>query len=74
MKNENTSNLTNGRNGWFKSSYSNALGSCVEVNLDGDGILIRDSKDKRADPPVIAADSAGWTAFLTVVAAHTTGS
>lgn len=59
-----------GRASWFKSSYSNALGSCVEVNFDGGGILIRDSKDKRIDFPVMSTGREGWAAFLGVVATH----
>jgi hypothetical protein len=59
-----------GRGSWFKSSYSNALGSCVEVNFGGAGILIRDSKDKRIDFPVISTGGEGWAAFLGVVATH----
>ncbi|HEY3471478.1 MAG TPA: DUF397 domain-containing protein [Amycolatopsis sp.] len=58
------------RDGWFKSSYSNALGSCVEVNLTGGVVSIRDSKDKRADSPVMSTGGAGWSAFLSIVATH----
>ncbi|MGM1062931.1 DUF397 domain-containing protein [Saccharothrix sp. Mg75] len=46
--------------GWFKSSYSSASGSCVEVRFDGRATHVRDSKNRR---PAIRLDS-GWSAFL----------
>lgn len=49
--------------GWFTSSYSND-GGCVEVNLDAGGILVRDSKDQRADRPVLGISSDAWSSFL----------
>lgn len=30
---------------WTRSSYSVGVGACVEVSLDGEDILVRDSKD-----------------------------
>jgi hypothetical protein len=53
--------------GWFKSSHSNSGGSCVEVKIDADGTLIRDSKDGRARPPVLSISREGWSAFLNVL-------
>lgn len=55
------------RDGWFTSSYTNAGGSCVEVKFAGDAILVRDSKDRRADRPIMAVGTAGWRAFLDTV-------
>ncbi|WP_256239418.1 DUF397 domain-containing protein [Lentzea flaviverrucosa] len=52
------------RRGWFTSSYSNDSGSCVEVNLDARGVLVRDSKDQRADRPVLGISSDAWSSFL----------
>ncbi|HEV3358369.1 MAG TPA: DUF397 domain-containing protein [Pseudonocardiaceae bacterium] len=56
-----------GRDGWFTSSYSNATGSCVEVKFARDAIMVRDSKDKRVDRPIMAIGGAGWRAFLDAV-------
>nr|WP_296071124.1 DUF397 domain-containing protein [uncultured Actinoplanes sp.] len=53
----NPDNLT----GWKKSSRS-AQGNCVEVNLDGEDVLIRDTKDRQG--PVIAVSKDAWQAFL----------
>ncbi|SEQ76444.1 DUF397 domain-containing protein [Lentzea albida] len=50
--------------GWFTSSYTNASGSCVEVNLGAHSVLVRDSKDRRADQPVMRVSSAAWTSFV----------
>jgi Domain of unknown function (DUF397) len=51
------------RQGWFKSSYSAANGSCVEVRFRPDGgIAVRDTKDRSGPALVFTADE--WTAFL----------
>jgi hypothetical protein len=50
------------RNGWKKSSRSNICDNCVEVNLAGDVVLVRDSKDRRAAQLEVAPRS--WSAFL----------
>ena len=55
------------RDGWFTSSYTNPAGSCVEVKFVRDGILVRDSKDIRADRPIISVGSANWRAFRETV-------
>jgi hypothetical protein len=55
------------RRGWFKSSYSNAGGSCVETRLTADAALVRDTKDRRPDQPVIEFSAAAWTSFLGLV-------
>ncbi|MER6663797.1 DUF397 domain-containing protein [Amycolatopsis japonica] len=58
------SSTTKSSGGWFKSSYSNATGSCVEVKLLQDSILLRDSKDRTANPPTITFTPESWVAFL----------
>ncbi|WP_291414200.1 DUF397 domain-containing protein [Actinophytocola sp.] len=56
------------RDGWFVSSYSGASGgACVEVKFAVDTTLVRDSKDVRADRPVIGLSSTGWNSFLNTV-------
>jgi hypothetical protein len=55
------------RDGWFKSSYSNAGGSCVETLLSSGAALVRDSKDRRADQPIIEFSPTAWTSFLNIV-------
>jgi hypothetical protein len=50
--------------GWFKSSYSNAGGSCVETMFTTDATLVRDSKDRRPESPVIEFTPTAWTSFL----------
>lgn len=51
-------------NTWFKSSYSNAAGACVEIKFDEGAVLVRDSKDKRTDQPVLSIAAAQWRSFL----------
>jgi hypothetical protein len=65
---ETTPPAENNRNGWFTSSYSNAGGSCVEARFDVGIAHVRDSKDRRADSPVIAFSPSAWTTFLHMVA------
>jgi hypothetical protein len=55
------------RHGWFKSSYSNPVGSCVEVKFDDHAILVRDSKDKRAGQPILGVAAPAWRSFLATV-------
>jgi hypothetical protein len=55
------------RSGWFKSSYSNAGGSCVETQLAPDSALVRDTKDRRPDQPVIKFSATAWSSFLLLV-------
>lgn len=56
--------------GWFVSSRTTGGGSCVEVKFAAQGaILVRDSKDRRPDSPVISVFPAGWTPLLRWVAA-----
>lgn len=51
---------------WFKSSYSNADGDCVEVAIAGDRVGTRDSKDPRG--PNLAFTPEAWSAFVHGVA------
>ena len=51
--------------GWFVSSFSNGAGACVQVKFATAGsILVRDSKDRRHDRPIMGLPSHGWAAFL----------
>lgn len=60
---------------WFKSSYSDGGGCCVEVKLDGGNIHVRDSKFRRdssnaaAPEPTLAYTPAEWRAFVAGVKA-----
>lgn len=56
--------------GWFKSSFSDSSAQCVEINLDGPEVLIRDSKfpGNPAAQPVIRLPRGQWAAFLTAIA------
>jgi len=47
---------------WFKSSYSQQNGECIEVRLRTAGIDIRDSKDLPG--PVVAVGAVAWLSFL----------
>ena len=53
--------------GWFKSSHSNAGGSCVEARFEPGSAFVRDSKDRRPDSPFIEFPPSAWTTFLRVV-------
>lgn len=47
---------------WFKSSYSDSTGECVEVAwLDDAKVRVRDSKNPAG--PVLAFTTADWAAF-----------
>jgi len=51
--------------GWFVSSYTNGGGACVEVKFAASGvILVRDSKDRRFERPIMSLPSHGWAALL----------
>ncbi|MGW5722431.1 DUF397 domain-containing protein [Amycolatopsis sp. NPDC003865] len=65
---ESLSSSASRRDGWFKSSYSNAGGSCVEARLTSDVALVRDTKDQRPDQPFIEFSATAWTSFLNLVA------
>ncbi|MFD7639685.1 DUF397 domain-containing protein [Kitasatospora sp. NPDC059795] len=50
---------------WFKSSYSNGQGACVEISTDYVSshatLLVRDSKDP--DGPALSFSPSAWGAF-----------
>jgi hypothetical protein len=51
---------------WFKSSYSNGGGNCVEVANGFRGVVpVRDSKDTHGPALVFSAD--GWSSFVSSV-------
>ncbi len=58
------------QSGWFKSSYSAATCTCVEVKLEREQASVRDSKlvgsgdEPGTNAPVITVDRIEWTAFL----------
>lgn len=48
---------------WAKSSYSDALGNCVEVRrASDDKIQVRDSKDPSG--PALTFSPDGWATFI----------
>ena len=49
---------------WRTSSYSNAGGSCVEVWIMTDVVMVRDSKDARDDRPVLGLGAGGWRSLV----------
>lgn len=51
--------------GWFKSSYSNGNGECVEVAHLGEAVAMRDSKQQAG--PVLTSTVEGWQAFIASV-------
>ncbi|MFD8088452.1 DUF397 domain-containing protein [Kitasatospora sp. NPDC059722] len=53
---------------WFKSSYSNNGGTCVEVTADFPGLTpVRDSKDPQG--PALVFPVEAWQSFVTAVQA-----
>ena len=63
MTRENT--LNPDEDGWFLSSFTNGAAACVQVKFAEPGnILVRDSKDRRSDSPIIAIPSRGWAGLL----------
>ncbi|MEU9079638.1 DUF397 domain-containing protein [Kitasatospora sp. NPDC048538] len=56
------------RASWFKSSYSDNGGTCVEVSPDFPGVVpVRDSKDPEGPALVVPAEA--WRAFVAATAA-----
>jgi len=47
---------------WRKSSHSGTDGDCVEFAIDGERVLLRDSKDPTG--PVLSFTRAEWIAFV----------
>jgi hypothetical protein len=52
---------------WFKSSYSNGGGNCVEVADGFPCVPVRDSKDPHG--PALVFGAAAWSAFVAGVKA-----
>ncbi|OLF12189.1 hypothetical protein BLA60_09315 [Actinophytocola xinjiangensis] len=52
------------RGGWFTSTRSSGVGSCVEVRFGAGLVFVRDSKDERDSRPVIGVPPGGWVSFL----------
>ncbi|GAB2703914.1 DUF397 domain-containing protein [Kitasatospora kifunensis] len=53
---------------WYKSSYSNNGGACVEVAANMPGTVpVRDSKDPAG--PALVVPAASWSAFVAGVQA-----
>lgn len=57
---------------WRRSSRCGHNGNCVEVRLDGDGVLVRDGK--HPDGPVLAFTAQEWTDFVASLCAPVRGS
>ena len=48
---------------WFKSTYSNTGGNCVEVHTNmADAVAVRDSKDPSG--PALTFEPAKWRTFV----------
>ncbi|MER6300458.1 DUF397 domain-containing protein [Kitasatospora sp. NPDC001539] len=61
------------RASWFKSSYSDNGGTCVEVAPDFPGVVpVRDSKDPEG--PALVFPLAAWRSFVAAAAAGEFGS
>ncbi|XTZ18854.1 DUF397 domain-containing protein [Micromonospora echinospora] len=54
---------------WRKSTRSGGEGNCLEVAGFGDGIGVRDSKDRQG--PVLSFPPAAWAAFARATVAGT---
>ncbi|MET9659504.1 DUF397 domain-containing protein [Streptomyces sp. NPDC006510] len=54
--------MSSDRSEWFKSSYSQQNGECVEVRRSEAGLDLRDTKDRRAG--ILAFTATAWSAFL----------
>ncbi|TBO59793.1 DUF397 domain-containing protein [Streptomyces kasugaensis] len=51
---------------WFKSSYSNGGGNCIEVADGVPGVIpVRDSKDQHGPALMFSTDE--WSSFVTAV-------
>ncbi|MBA0053709.1 DUF397 domain-containing protein [Streptomyces sp. AJS327] len=55
---------------WFKSSYSNGNGECVEVVHLDDAVAMRDTKQRGAGP-VLTSTVEGWRTFIAGVVDET---
>ncbi|MEU7858803.1 DUF397 domain-containing protein [Nonomuraea sp. NPDC049141] len=54
--------IRSARAAWFKATFSDNGGGCVEVALGEDEVAVRDSKDPEG--PVLYFSGAEWGAFL----------
>ncbi|MFB6873516.1 DUF397 domain-containing protein [Streptomyces sp. NPDC056323] len=54
--------MSSDRSEWFKSSYSQQNGECVEARRSAAGLDLRDTKDHRVG--TLAFTAAAWSAFL----------
>ncbi|GAA3569851.1 hypothetical protein GCM10022419_058430 [Nonomuraea rosea] len=50
---------------WYKATFSDHGGGCVEVAIDRNRVAVRDSKDPCG--PVLHFSAAEWNAFLSGV-------
>ena len=55
------------RSGWTKSSHSANGASCVEVKFARGVVLVRDSKDKRSDQPLVSVSAHAWHLLLDAI-------
>jgi hypothetical protein len=54
--------------GWFVSSYTAPLTSCVQVRFTKQQTInIRDSKDAEGNSPILNMSSQGWASLLRVI-------
>ena len=60
---------------WFKSSFSGADKTCVEVANRHEAVLIRDSKysGPESEQPIITVPTADWSTLLDLVLSRTSG-
>jgi hypothetical protein len=61
----NGTDLPNDR--WYKSTYSNGTGECVEVATAGDQVATRDSKNPVG--PALVFSGEAWAAFVSGIVA-----
>lgn len=47
---------------WFKSTYTQEAGQCVEVAVTSDAVGVRDTKDRASGHFTVSA--AAWAAFV----------
>lgn len=57
MSNSDLANAT-----WFKSSYSNGTGECIEIAAVGEAVAMRDSKDQSG--PTLVFTPGEFNAFV----------
>lgn len=61
----NGSTFADSEDEWRLSSFTDGAAACVEVNFTAaDNVLVRDGKDRRSDPPIIAIPAPAWASFL----------